>query len=210
MLDEAQAAAWNFYDDALPYHNWKHVQNTVDAAEDLLARCREHDVDVDGDVVRYALYFHDVNYRWGFQHHDDIGYDSLEAYSAAIAETELSTLGIDPGTIEQVQDCILATQRDATYDTPEQKVVRAADLHGLMTDYGTFRQNSLALREEHELLGEPFAHEEWVDTVADTLQHYLSQDIQLTPEHDTENGLSRFHANAGRNLGLFLQEFSPR
>lgn len=202
-VDEVQAAATRYYTD-LPYHDWTHVQEVVDAAEHLLARCWQYDVDVDDDTVRCAIYFHDAGYQW---EHEAVGYDSKEAYSAAIAGDVLDTLDMDDDRIETVQDCIMATHPDATYDTTEQKVVRAADLSGLMADYDTFRDNALQLRDEHRHLHGPIDDADWVDQVRDTLEHYLQQDIRITPEHDDEHGLSTFHANAGRNLGLFLQEF---
>lgn len=210
MLDEAQTAARQYYDDALHYHNWGHVQDTIDTAEELLSRCAQYDVPVDDDMVRYALFFHDAEYRWGFHNHESLGHDTLEAYSAAIAVDELKDLGIDKSTRQQVYDAIRATEADTEMgpDTPhEWKVVRAADLRGLMSDYDTFKENSLALREEHELLtGERPSPEAWADRTEDVLEHYLAQDIRLTPEHDTDDGVSEFHANTRRNLRKFRDE----
>jgi len=86
-------------------------------------------------------------------------------------------------------------------DTPaEWTVLRAADLRGLMADYATF--------EEHTLLtGEEPSMAEWAEQVEDILEHYLSQDICLTPEHDTDSGVSEFHANTQRNLQRFRDSY---
>lgn len=211
MLDEVQTAARPYYEETLPYHNWEHVQDTIDAAEELLARCGQYDVDVDDDVVQYALYFHDANYRDGFHDHAAMGYDSMEAYSAAIAVDELKKLGVTPDTIEQVQNSILATRHEAKIgpdDPNEWKVVRAADLRGLMADYDTFKENALALWDEHErLTTETLTADQWADNVEHVLEHYLAQDIRLTPEHDTDGGTSEFHAHTRRNLYRFRKEF---
>lgn len=211
MLDEAQTIARDYYDDALPYHNWAHVQDVMDAAEELLARCWTHNVAVDDDVVRYAVLFHDANYRHGFTQHEAMGYDSMEAYSAALAADELSALNVSKDTADQVYETILATRRDAELeesDPSEWKVMRAADLRGLMRDYDTFKENSLKLREEHELLtGETLTAQEWADSAETVLLHYLDQDIRITPEHDTGDGVSEFHVNARQNLERFREEY---
>lgn len=187
----------------LPYHNWQHVQDALAAAEELLDRCSRHDIDVDATVVRHAVLFHDADY-----HRDpgDAGHATKEEMSAAIAAEELRAAGHDEDHIEAVRDCILATEDDGSYDSPEQKIVRAADLSGLMADYETFRENAELLRAEHrQLHGEELSEQDWVDQVTGVLETYLAQDIRLTPEHD-EDGLSEFHRRAGQNLGLFLEE----
>ncbi len=203
MPGDVVAAARKYYTD-LPYHNFQHIQNALDFAETLLDRCRKYSIPVDDDIVRLAIYFHDAGY-----HHDHKakGFESKEAYSASIAEEELENLGYSEDAIQKVRQCILATKPDIELETPEQKIVRAADLAHIGTEYRKFRENSLQLREEHKQLhGEQLSHEDWVSSVKDTITFYLDQNIELTPEHD-ENRISHFHARARHNLERFLEEF---
>jgi predicted metal-dependent HD superfamily phosphohydrolase len=205
-FDDIRDAAQQYYTDELPYHNWQHVQDTIDAAEALMQRCEENDIDVDDELVYASLYLHDAGYH---HDHEARGFDS-KAYSASIARDELDNLGYPDQFINDVPNCILATHPDADYETVEEKLIRASDLRGMTADYDTFRDNALALRDEHEILhGEEPNRDEWVKGVVATLSYYLSQDIRLTDQHDNEKGFSVFHSNLGRNLGLFIHEFAP-
>ncbi|MDY6778786.1 MAG: HD domain-containing protein [Candidatus Nanohaloarchaea archaeon] len=188
----------------LPYHNFKHVQTVLDSAEELLDRCRRHSIPISEDVVRTAIYFHDAGYH---RDPETTGFESREAYSAHIAAQELDDLGASNDLIEQVQDCILATRENANADTPEQKIVLAADLASLASDFDTFMANARKLREEHKQLhGEKPDSEAWRSLVEATVSHYLQQDIHLTPEHDLDHGISEFHARTRRNLAKFLRK----
>jgi predicted metal-dependent HD superfamily phosphohydrolase len=204
MMDEdIVEAAEGLYSDDLPYHNTDHMRDALEAAEELLERCRRHDIDVDEEVVRYAVLFHDAGYH---HDHEAKGFDSKEAYSTHLAGEVLAEHGIDEETIERVQDCIESTREDAAFDEAEEKVVRAADLSGLAADYRTFEENALDLKDEIEMLhGEDMDRGEWLDEVEDTIRFYLSQDIRLTPEHDSK-GVSVFHARARHNLRRFFEE----
>ena len=62
-MEELGEAARPYYSDELEYHNFSHVEDVLDAAEDILDRTREHGVEVDEDVVRAAVYFHDAYYQ---------------------------------------------------------------------------------------------------------------------------------------------------
>lgn len=204
MMDEdIREEAEDLYSDDIPYHNTEHMHDALEAADELLERCRRHGVEVDAEVVRYAVLFHDAGYH---RDHEAASFDSKEAYSAHLAGEVLDEHGVDVETIERVKDCIESTRQDAAFDEPEEKVVRAADLSGLAADYRTFEENAMALKDEIELLhGEEMDQETWLEEVGDTIRFYLSQDIRLTPEHDSK-GVSVFHARARHNLRRFLEE----
>lgn len=190
-------AAEPYYTD-LPYHSFDHVQDTLDAAHTLLARCDRYGVEVDGAVVEAALLFHDAGYH---ENHEEEGYGTKEAYSAAIARDELAEHGYGKEFLDDVATCIRATEHAARPDTEEAKVVRAADLRNLMQDYETFRENAEALREEHRVLdGEELPRAEWVEQVTGTVEHFLDQEIRLTPKYD------EFHDRARANLERFRRE----
>ena len=199
---EARAAA--LYSDTLPYHNFLHVQDTLRAAETILERCRAENIRADSDVVYYALLFHDARYQ---DNHIAQGYRSKEAYSAALAAEALSTAGVAPAKIRKCTAAILATERDGTFVSAEQKAVRAADLSGMAADYAEFLQHSLKLKREYELLhGTELRWADWQRISAEVLGHYLSQEIRLTSYFHDERGESKFHARLRSNLGRLLEE----
>ncbi|MDY6771408.1 MAG: HDIG domain-containing protein [Candidatus Nanohaloarchaea archaeon] len=203
MDEEIRDAAEQQYSDELPYHNFQHIQHALEFAETLLERCARYGIPVDSDIVRYAVLFHDAGYH---EDHKAEGYDTKEQYSAAIAADELERHGRDQETIDEVRQCILATEEGASFDTPEEKIVRAADLAQIGGSYTVLEENAERLRDEVEQLHDTeLSDEEWIEQVRDTIGHYLEQDIRLTPEHD-HRGVSKFHARARRNLERFIEE----
>lgn len=199
---EARVAA--LYDERLPYHNFEHVQETLAAAELIVARCAAENIRVDGDVVYYALLLHDAGYQ---EDHQALGHRSKEAYSAALAKSLLAEFGVTPARIRKTAAAILATERDAEFVTAEQKVVRAADLSGMAAEYPEFLHKSLRLKREHELLqGAPISWSEWQETSRVVLGHYLAQEIRLTSYFHNANGESAFHAAVRSNLSRLLAE----
>lgn len=200
-LEERSAV---LYSDALPYHNFAHIQDTLTAAETILARCQDENIRTDAEVVYYALLFHDAGYQ---ENHLARGYHSKESYSAALASAVLTEFAVPPSQIDQCTAAILATERDGKFISAEQKAVRAADLSGLAADYAVFLDSSLKLKREHELLHGKFL--EWADWQAvsdEVLRHYLGQEIRLTSYFHDENGESTFHARVRDNLERLLAE----
>ncbi len=198
---EAEAAA--LYSD-LPYHNFAHVEATLAAADVIIGHCREEGIRVEPQVVYYALLFHDA----GYQHdHRKRGFESKEAYSAALATQCLSARGIPPRTVRKVADAILSTQRDAPFLTAEQKAVRAADLSGLAADYPVFLENTRRLHREHEMLhGQPMEWREWVRRATELIGFYQAQQIRLTSYFCDTGGESRFHRAVKENLARLQTE----
>ena len=126
---EAEARA--LYSATLPYHNFDHIQDTLQAAGKVIERCREENIRIDTEVVYYALLFHDAGYQDDHLAH---GFASKERYSVALAEPILRRHGVNATQVEKTVAAILATERDAVCVSAEQKAVRAADLSGLAAD----------------------------------------------------------------------------
>jgi predicted metal-dependent HD superfamily phosphohydrolase len=201
---ELEAAIERLYSSALPYHNFGHALDTLDAADTIISHCKEEGIRVDAQVVYYALLLHDAGFH---EDHDTLGYESKEAYSAQLAADLLNQHGVYDKTIEKVSAAILSTHRDGKFFSAEQKAVRAADLSGLAGDYETFRNNSKNLKSEYELLsGKSLTWGEWIDKAAETIRFYLSQEIRLTSYFSNENGESAFHLAVRRNLDQLLEE----
>ncbi len=201
---QLEAAARALYSAALPYHNFDHIQDTLEAAEKVIERCREEHIRIDAEVVYYALLFHDAGYQ---DDHLACGYATKERYSAALAEPILRGHGVNSAQVDKTLAAILATERDAVTVSAEQKAVRAADLSGLAADYPRFLESSLKLKREHELLFQrPLSWDEWQTNSAAVLGHYLTQEIRLTSYFHDGSGESSFHKAVRDNLNRLLAE----
>ncbi|HTT07564.1 MAG TPA: hypothetical protein VMH34_02065 [Gammaproteobacteria bacterium] len=201
---ELEQYAATLYSDTLPYHNFTHALQCIEAGHELVRRCREEGVAIDEHVVYYALLFHDAGYH---EDHFGKGYPTKEAYSAALAEAALNQRGVAPATVQQVTAAILATRRDARFVSVEEKAVRAADLSGLAADYGVFRANTEKLKYEYEIMtGGPISWDEWIAMADEVVSYFLSQDIRLTRYYFDESGDSIFHKRTMANLNRLRAE----
>jgi predicted metal-dependent HD superfamily phosphohydrolase len=199
-----EQVAAELYSDQLPYHNFNHVLGTVAAGAVLVERCLKEGVPISGEVVYYALLFHDAGYH---ENHISKGFTSKEEYSAHLAVQCLRAEAIPEDTIKRVVAAILSTQRDTPFTSNEEKAVRAADLAGLASDYKTFRSNVEKLHQECEMLtGRKVAWDEWKTSVKETIRFYLSQEIRLTQPDSGVDNVAIFYAQANQNLSRLLSE----
>lgn len=199
-----EASARALYSDALPYHNFHHVDDTLAAAELIVERCRQEHIRIDATVVYFALLFHDAGYH---QDHHALGHATKERYSAALASAVLQAHGAPAQQIDKTVGAILATERDASFVSAEQKAVRAADLAGMAAPWEQFLDSSLKLKREYELLhGERLSWPAWQAISSDVLGFYLTQEIRLTSYFHDAHGESAFHAAVRRNLARLLAE----
>ena len=204
-MEELLESAEKYYTSQSSYHNFSHVEHTLEAADEILTRCRDYEIEINEEVVQAALVFHDAYYQ---KDAERFGYETKEDLSKEVARVELRKHGYDEDFISEVEECIEATKHNSEPENNEQIAVRASDLRGLMGDYDEFRENSEALKEEHKQLnGSEPDYDQWVEGVLNTLHHYASQDLELTPEHETEDGLSEFHSQLGRNIGQFIEDY---
>lgn len=203
-LPGLEADARALYSPALPYHNFDHIQDTLEAAAVIVERCQAEGIRIDVEVVYYALLFHDAGYH---EDHLALGYATKERYSMALAEPVLRRHGVNAQVVDKTLAAILATERDAVFVSAEQKAVRAADLSGLAADYPKFLRSSLLLKREHELLsGRPIDWAAWLVNSAEVLGHYLTQEIRLTSYYHDARGQSAFHAAVRANLERLARE----
>jgi predicted metal-dependent HD superfamily phosphohydrolase len=199
-----EAEVMALYGPSLPYHNFSHALDTIQAAEKILQHCREESVPVDEQIVYLALLFHDAGYHEDPTVH---GCATKEEYSSRLASVTLLRRNMDGSLVERVVEAILATHRDALFRTNEQKVVRAADLAGLAADYPVFRLNSENLKAEWEMLrGRPIGWRDWISDTQQVIRFFLSQDIRLTRHYLNEAGLSDFHHRAEDNVRRLYDE----
>jgi predicted metal-dependent HD superfamily phosphohydrolase len=196
--DQLEKAASKLYSDQMPYHNFNHVLRALAAGDELVERCLREGVPINGEIVYYALLFHDAGYH---ENHISKGFTNKEEYSAHLAVQCLRAEAIPEDTIKSVVAAILSTQRDAQFTSIEDKAVRAADLAGLASDYENFRSDVEKLRQEDEILtGRKVAWDAWKTSVEETIRFYLSQEIRLTQPD------ALFYAQANQNLSRLLSD----
>ncbi|MCS3904116.1 putative metal-dependent HD superfamily phosphohydrolase [Methylohalomonas lacus] len=200
-------AAALLYDTRLPYHNFSHVMETLAASRTLIERCRDADLAVQPEIVYGALLFHDAGYQYD---HELQGYDSKEAYSARLAARVLNDYGIAASIIDAVQAAILATRCGAACSSREARIVRAADLAGLAHDYYLFRQNAWRLwREDIILGGVAVAWDDWRDQAIHILEHFLAEDLGVSPACYAADGEPWLNKHGRRNIERLRQEPTP-
>jgi predicted metal-dependent HD superfamily phosphohydrolase len=195
--------AANYYID-LPYHNFDHALKAANVGLIISKRCLQEGLSINPSVVYYALLFHDAGYH---ENSKQKGFQTKEEYSAFLAGEALTISGIDENLVSQVKKAIISTNRDGTFTTNEEKVVRAADLAEMAADYSQFLNNNKKLKEEAELLGgKKISWEKWKLSTENTIEFYLKQDIHLTTAYLDSDGQSIFHKKAKANLDKFLLE----
>ena len=195
------------YGSELPYHNFDHALDTLEAGGKIIERCRQEAIVLDPRVVYFALLFHDAGYH---EDHRELGFDSKESYSAHLAVTELGKRSVSREILDQVDKAIMSTHHDGSFVTAEQRAVRAADLSGLAAPYRVFLVNTLNLKREYELLHETTqSWDEWRHQAAATIERYLSQDIPLTSYFLNKDGNSAFCDAVRKNLQQLLEEPDP-
>lgn len=200
-IEKAAAALYNA---GLPYHNFEHVKDTLQASEKIIRQCQQEGIDVDEEVVYYALLFHDAGYH---EDHLQKGLTSKEAYSAKLAGDVLSGFHFSQPVIAKIQQAILATHMHARCLSNEDKAVRAADLDGLAADYTVFKSNAIKLRKEAEYLtGAVLPWEEYTRQVSHILNEFLKEELKLTKDYYDECGKSLFHQKAQANISRLLSD----
>jgi predicted metal-dependent HD superfamily phosphohydrolase len=203
LLKHIESQAEKLYGN-IPYHNFDHAKDAVDAGYEIVARCQASGIEVNSDLIRYALLFHDSGYHLD---HKEAGFDSKEEYSAFLAGDALRSLGVSEDMIESVKRCIISTHKNREFNFLEEKIVRAADLTGLACEYEKFKENAIKLKEETELIsGKKTSWEEWKKSVVEIITFYLNQDIRLTECYKDKDGGSRFHRKTKENLDKFMKE----
>lgn len=199
-----ETIAAELYSDRLPYHNFSHALKAAERGREIVAHCHEDGVEINGDVVYYALLFHDAGYQ------EDClkkGCETKEEYAAFLAGEALKKVGPKVDLIKQVQEAIIGTHRAAELLTNEAKAVRAADLSNLGGSYEEFLNNTWLLKKEAEMMsGQEISWNVWRQKTEELVEFYFRQDIHLTHAYADEHGQSVWHKKAKENLARFLQE----
>lgn len=201
-LEEIAASLYSTY---LPYHNFQHIRDVLTAGDIILFECKKSGIGFNEPVIYHSILFHDAGYH---ENHEENGFDSKESYSASLAENILIDQGYSKTHILQVKQAIMSTQMNAECKSTEEQIVRAADLYGLMAAYPDFKEKSVALYNERQLLsGMKISWNEYKKETYSIIHFFLKYNIKLgiglyQGERD------KFRQTAYRNLDLLMEEQS--
>ncbi len=134
------------------YHNLKHTQRVVKSTQELLdAHILE---DKEKEVLLLAAWLHDTGYTKGHKEH--------ESSSCEIAKEFLEKEGYDKESIQQVQDCIMATQMVYEPKNLSEQIIRDADASHFAQK--SYIETCELLREELSLLGvAEYSYKDWME-----------------------------------------------
>ncbi|MGB1800110.1 MAG: hypothetical protein ACPHLK_04685 [Gammaproteobacteria bacterium] len=200
--DHIYNSAVNYYSDKLHYHNFSHIKDTLNHAENILKECDSKKITYDVKVVCHAILFHDAGYNLN---HSEKGFKNKESYSAVLAENALSAVGESEEHIKKVTRAILSTHMDGKCQTNDDAIVRAADLSGLAAPYTDFIDKSIALFKERQYLsGEKISWEQYKKEASAIICGFLKSKIELDTDLFSK-GNDMFHRKVLDNLDKLMQ-----
>ncbi|MCB0354797.1 MAG: hypothetical protein KDD64_14780, partial [Bdellovibrionales bacterium] len=182
----------------LPQHNFEHVLQVREAVKPLIERCEKAGIPIDRVALDHAILLHDLLYAVD---HQKLGFESKEALSADYAEKLLLELGAPLEHARKVKEIILATHHQKEPQTPEEILIRAADLSNLAGDYKSFRATTHRLHEESRINGNAgISFQEFVVRSYRFLSFFTASQLELTDGARTSDGKSEWHENVFSNL----------
>lgn len=199
---EKRAAA--LYDKRLPYHNFDHVLQVILAGEEIMEKCRADGIAFDEDAVYYAMLLHDAGFH---EDHRALGFESKEAYSAALARQFLERMSISQSIISKVVSAILCTHVDGRCRTVEDRIVRRADISGMASGYDQFRADTVNLKQELEILsGQPVSWNEWKKQASERINLFLREDTGLVHDDYDSDGEPVFLRRVRNNIDAMMAD----
>lgn len=191
-------------DEQAPYHGVSHPDVVWEKAQILIERCAHYGIPVDGEALRNAIDTHDA-----LSHIPSrlLGYDSAERVASILTYHFLIGCGYSEAAARKSSDIVMATNPDVRPTTPEEIIIRAADLWNIGSHYHEFKAASLALHREAmntARLELPF--NSWIRGSFGYLTKFLWPMLELTPECRDAQGRSTWHTNAIRNLSTLWRE----
>ncbi len=191
-------------DEQAPYHGISHPDKVWSNAEVLMERCAAYSIPVDGDALRNAIELHDA-----LSHLPPrmLGHESAESVAAEVTFRFLIDCGYSEEAALKIKNIVMATNPEVRPASPEEIIIRAADLWNIGSTFNEFREGSLALHKEAQLARHkevPFAT--WMRGAFIYLERFMWPMLELTPESKDPQGRSVFHTNALRNMATLWRE----
>lgn len=174
----------------LPYHNWH--QHALTVRDRALAIAWKIDVPINVEALEIAALGHDVC----FGDPNIKKHKSQEHFSAfVIGELLKNNYSYDKEFIKIVKNCIIATNAWVEPKTIEEKILRAADLGGLMSN-DIYREDFSKLMAENKVKDERV----FLLNSISFLTLYIWPSIELTPNYYNDKGASEWHSNTLGNI----------
>jgi hypothetical protein len=191
-------------DEQAPYHGISHPDKVWSNAEVLMERCAAYSIPVDGDALRNAIELHDA-----LSHLPPrmLGHESAESVAAEVTFHFLIDCGYSEEAALKIKNIVMATNPEVRPASPEEIIIRAADLWNIGSTFNEFRKGSFALHQEAQLARQtevPFAA--WMRGAFIYLERFMWPMLELTPESKDPQGRSVFHTNALRNMATLWRE----
>ncbi len=201
---QLEKIAAKYYDASLPYHNFGHIEDALEAGESILAQCRASHQKLDEAAVYYAILFHDAGYQ---EDHRAKGFASKEEYSAKLAEKALSEIKVSAATMQLACEAIRATRKGYEGEpTKEAQAVRAADLAQLAAEYPVFKTNTVHLwREQEKMNGKKISWPEWRRRAIKDVEHFLDTLFFVAPGQEKPQ-FEPFLRQARANLATLSED----
>lgn len=154
------------------YHNTKHTQRVVKSTKELLNASSLSEQEQ--EVIILAAWLHDTGYT--------VGNDNHETHSCEIATAFLTKEKYPEEMIANIQQCIMATVRDAVPSTMHEKIIRDADASHFAQK--SYLETTELLREELQLLGVAnYSPKKWLATNIKMLQTEHQYYTDYAKEH---------------------------
>ncbi len=122
----------------LNYHNIRHIQAVVGAAEEIASHCNLSKEDE--EVIQLAAWFHDIGYVRGFEDHEEKGRE--------MARDFLYDHHYPADNITKVENCIMATRLPQTPHGILEEIICDSDMIHLASSH--YLERAEALRQELE------------------------------------------------------------
>jgi predicted metal-dependent HD superfamily phosphohydrolase len=195
ILNEAESYVTKLLNSELKhqyvYHNLTHTQRVVSAAEELIEG--EKPSEEEGNLIRFAAWFHDTGYTRGSENHEQLGAD--------IAREFFADKNVDKKFVDEVERLILATKMGHEPTDNLEKIIKDADSWHFQ--YKKYGRVSELLRLEWEQLGyQEYSEVEWLD-----------ENISFFTKHHryyTEYALENWQSGKDKNLASLFQSLKKQ
>jgi hypothetical protein len=185
-------------DTEAPYHGASHPKLVWSHAELLCDRCDRAGIPVNRHALHDAVELHDSLCHINPQL---LGFSSSENLASTLAFNFLRSSGYSEEAAAFVSNIVMATHPDVRPITPEQIIIRAADLWNVGGPHSEFMSANLALFKEMQLArGAEVPFEKWLQGSYQFLSQFLWPFLELTPEARDSAGRSVWHTQAMSNL----------
>ena len=194
-------------DERMPYHGVSHPDTIMRKVRMLVRRCWRAGVPVDVNALERAVPLHDA-----LVHLDPrlLNCRSPEQLAARLAHNSARLEGWPVEAAARCARIVMATHPAVRPITPEEIIMRAADIGNIGASYAEFSASARALHREAELRGGaaiPF--EKWIVGAYAYLRAFLVPMLELTALAKDAEGRSRWHIAALRNLIALWRESRP-